>query len=74
MYEIVSTTNIYSKDYKDISSYLILTEFIFCSVRSLICLFFYFFISDVKLMLYICIGGILISGFVRYEYKDRLEY
>ena len=74
MYEMVSTTNIYSKDYKDISSYLILTEFIFCLVRSLICLFFYFFISDVKLMLYICIGGILISGFVRYEYKDRLEY
>ena len=69
MYEIVSCTNIYSKDYRDINSYLILVEFIFCLVRSLICLIFYLFISDIKLMLYICVMGIFISGFVRYKYN-----
>lgn len=74
MYEMVSTTNVYSKDYKDINSYLMLVEFIFCLVRSLICLFFYFFISNIKLMLYICIGGIFISGFVRYKYKDKIKH
>ncbi len=65
MYEMISSVNLYSKDYQEVNSYLILVEFIFCSVRSIICLTFYFLIPDIKIMLYICILGILISGFIK---------
>ncbi len=73
MYEIVSATNIYHKDYKDVNSYLILCETIFCGIRAIICLLLYFFIKDIRIMLYICILGIFISSFVRYPHKIKTK-
>ncbi len=68
-YEMVSSLNMYSKDFDDVNSYLILVEFIFCSVRSIICLFYYFFVPDIKVMLYLCILGIFLSGFIKRQNK-----
>jgi len=74
MYETVSLENIYNEgDNKDITSYLIICEFIFCLVRSVICLLFCLFLDDIKVMLYISILGILISGFIKYDKKYYLR-
>lgn len=67
MYEVVSSENLYDKQIDNTSSYLIVVELIFCITNSILYLIFYLFNIDVKIILYICIIGIFISGFVRYK-------
>ena len=67
MYEVVSSENLYNKQIDNTSSYLIVVELIFCITNSILYLIFYLFNIDVKIILYICIIGIFISGFVRYK-------
>lgn len=68
MYETVSLENIYYEGInKEVVSYLILAEFIFCFIRSLICLLLFIFNFKLKTMLYICIIGIFISGFTKFK-------
>ena len=68
MYETVSLTNIYNKDKNNVIEYLIICEIIFCLTRSIICLAC-IFILDLKLILYLMIFGILLSGFVKVNEK-----
>ena len=68
MYETVSLTNIYNKDKNNVIEYLIICEIIFCLTRSIICLAC-IFILDLKLILYLMIFGILLSGFVKVNKK-----
>lgn len=68
MYETVSLENIYNEGInKEVTSYLTIAEFIFCFMRGLICLIFYLFINDIKIMLYICIIFIFLSSFTKYK-------
>ncbi len=68
MYETVSLENIYYEGInKEVASYLIIAEFIFCFIRGLICLILFIFNFDLKTMLYICIVGIFISGFTKFK-------
>ena len=67
MYEVVSTENLYEIKEGNVSSYLIIVELIFCITNSVLYLIFYVFNININIILYICIGGILISGFVRYK-------
>lgn len=73
MYETVSLENIYNEGIdKEVTSYLTITEFIFCFMRGFICLMFYIFIDDIKIMLYICIAGIFLSSFVKHKKSSYL--
>lgn len=65
IFEIVSTENIYNirKD-TNIKGYLLITEIIFCIVRSIICLVGYF-INNIKILLYITIILIFIISFIK---------
>lgn len=71
MYEVVSSENLYDKQIDNTSSYLIVVELIFCITNSVLYLIFYLFNIDVKVILYICIVGIFISGFVRYKKSSQ---
>ena len=64
VFEVFSTKNIYNIKTKDTISYLILAELIFCLVSSLIFLIFYF-INNLKIMLYVCILFIFICSFIK---------
>ena len=65
MYDVVSMNNLYSIDKNtNIKGYLIKSEVIFCLVRSILCLIF-IFINDIKIMLYLLIIFIFLSGFVK---------
>lgn len=64
MYESVSLNNIYNKNRHNVINYLIICEIMFCLVRGLIC-FICMFILDLKIILYIMIFGIFLSGFVK---------
>ena len=63
VYEIVSMKNLYQIKTNNIKSYLIKVELIFCLVRSLFMFFSYLFINNLKIVLYILLVFILISGF-----------
>ena len=67
MFEIVSTENIYNIDNNvNIKGYLIITEIIFCVTRCIMCLIFYF-INDIRIILYVTIGLIFAVGFIERE-------
>lgn len=68
-YEIVSMKNLYQIRTKNIKSYLIKVEIIFCLVRSIIMFSFYIFINDIKIMLYILLILIFVSGFFIKKYQ-----
>lgn len=68
-YEIVSMKNLYQIKTKNIKSYLIKVEIIFCLVRSIIMFSFYIFINDIKIMLYILLILIFVSGFFIKKYQ-----
>ena len=63
IFEVVSTKNIYNINKENIISYLIIVEVIFCLISSFIFIIFYF-INNLKLMLYICIVFIFICGLI----------
>ena len=71
MFEIVSSENIYSlKKDTNIKGYIILTEVIFCIVRSIFCIIGYI-INDIKIILYISIVLIFLTGFIKRNYKEK---
>ena len=63
VYEIVSMKNLYQVKTDNIKSYLIKVEIIFCLVRSIFMFIFYLFIKDIKIILYVLLGFIFLSGF-----------
>ncbi len=63
IFEVVSTKNIYNIDKVNVIGYLIVVELIFCLVSSFIFVIFYF-INNLKIMLYICILFIFICGLI----------
>ena len=64
VYDVVSMNNLYDIESSNIKGYLVKSEIIFCLVRSMLCLIF-FFINDIRIMMYILIIIIFISGFVK---------
>ena len=70
MFEVVSAENIYNID-KDtnVKGYIIITEIIFCLVRSIFC-FIGYLINDIKIILYGSIVLILLTGFINRKIKD----
>lgn len=69
VYEVTSMKNLYQVKTDNIKSYLIKVEIIFCLVRSIVMLIFYLFIKDIKIILYILLIFIFISGFCIREIK-----
>lgn len=63
IFEVVSTKNIYNIEKENTISYLILVELIFCLVSTTIFIIFYF-INNLKNMLYICIFFIFLCGII----------
>lgn len=64
-FELTSNKNIYNIENNNINGYLITCELIFCFLRSIICLMFYLFIDNVKVMLYISLVPIFLISFVK---------
>ena len=64
-FELTSNKNIYNIENSNINGYLITCELIFCFLRSIICLIFYLFIDNVKVMLYISLVPIFLISFVK---------
>ena len=64
-FELTSNKNIYNIGNSNINGYLITCELIFCFLRSIICLMFYLFIDNVKVMLYISLVPIFLISFVK---------
>ena len=64
-FELTSNKNIYNIENSNINGYLISCELIFCFLRSIICLIFYLFIDNVKVMLYISLVPIFLISFVK---------
>ena len=64
-FELTSNKNIYNIENSNINGYLITCELIFCFLRSLICLIFYLFIDNVKVMLYISLVPLFLISFVK---------
>lgn len=64
-FELTSNKNIYNIENNNINGYLITCELIFCFLRSIICLIFYLFIDNVKVMLYISLVPIFLISFVK---------
>lgn len=62
IYETVSLKNLYDFKNFDISSYLILEEFIFFFTKSVILFLVWFFRVDFRYFMYFLIGGIMVSG------------
>jgi len=64
MFEVVSSENIYNiKKDTNVRGYIIITEIIFCFIRSIFCIIGYL-INDIKLILYASIVLIFLTGFV----------
>ena len=71
MFKVVSSENMYSlKKDINIKGYIILTEVIFCIVRSIFCIIGYI-INDIKIILYISIVLIFLTGFIKRNYKEK---
>lgn len=63
LYERFSLDNLYNKGDNEPNNYLIVEEMIFFSSKSFIMFVFYMLSLDIKVILYICIIGIVASGF-----------
>lgn len=64
MFEVVSAENIYNiKKEENIKGYLIITEIIFCLIRSIFC-FIGYLVNDIKIILYATIVIIFLVGFI----------
>ncbi len=63
IYENISLGNLYDVGNNDIKSYLLLEEFIFFGSKSLFMLLVIVFHMNLYLVLYLCIIGIIISGY-----------
>ena len=63
IYEITSMKNLYQVKTNNIKSYLLKVEIIFCLVRSIFMFLFYLFTDNLRIILYILLIFIFISGF-----------
>ncbi len=63
IYETISLENLYDLKNNSIEPYLIVEELIFFISKTCFLLFFYLFNLDIKFVMYICIVGLVISGF-----------
>ena len=64
MFEVVSAENIYNiKKDTNVKGYLIITEIIFCLVRSSFC-FIGYLVNDIRIILYASIVLIFLTGFI----------
>lgn len=63
-YEIISMKNLYQEKTNKTKSYLLKAEIIFCFSRSVFILLFYIFTQNIKLILYILLIFIFLSGFI----------
>ena len=71
MFEVVSAENIYNiKKTTNVKGYIIITEIIFCLVRSILC-FIGYLINDIKTILYGCIVLMLLTGFIKRKNYNR---
>ena len=71
MFEVVSTENIYDIGNNiNVKGYLMVTETIFCLVRGILSLIAYV-INDVKIILYLSIILVLITGFIKGAYIKK---
>lgn len=73
MYEVVSSENLYECDSKNIISYLMLVELLFCFTNIIVYFICYLLNINIKMLLYICIIGIFLSGFVRYKKLEKKQ-
>ena len=64
VYDVVSTENLYDIESINVKGYLIESEIIFC-LGSFIISFIFIFINDIRIMLYVLIIFIFISGFIK---------
>ena len=65
MFEVVSAENIYNiKEDTNVKGYIIITEIIFCLVRSIFC-FIGYLVNDIKIILYVSIVLIFLTGFIK---------
>lgn len=72
MFEVVSAENIYNiKKDTNVKGYIIITEIIFCSVRSILFLISYI-INDIKIILYLSIIIIFINSFVKININKKV--
>lgn len=73
IYENVSLGILYDVGSNDLRSYLLVKEFIFFGTKSLFMLFVVLFKFHIYLVLYLCIIGIIVSGFfIGNDKKDEL--
>ena len=63
IFEKFSLDNLYDIDKNDVRSYLIVEELIFFISKSFVMLLFLVLVKDLKMILYVCVVGIAISGF-----------
>ena len=70
IFEVVSTKNIYNIKKENITGYLIIVEIIFCLTQVFIFLLFYF-INNLKIMLYICIFAIFLCGILNPKIDNK---
>lgn len=64
MFEVVSAENIYSINKStNVKGYIIITEIIFCLIRSIFC-FIGYIVNDIKIILYASIVLIFLTGFI----------
>lgn len=65
MFEVVSSENIYNiKKDINVKGYIIITEIIFCLIRSIFC-FIGYLVNDIKIILYVSIVLIFLVGFIK---------
>lgn len=63
LYEKFSLNNLYDLKNNSINSYLIMEEFIFFITKTIIMFLFMVFVNNLRVIMYICILGIVLSGF-----------
>ena len=73
LYEIISMKNLYQVKVNNIKSYLILVEIIFCITRSVFMFLIYLITDNLKIVLYLLLAFIFISGFFGEYNKNSLE-
>ena len=70
IYETVSLNNLYSLNGNSVLDYLMMEEFIFFGSKSLVMLVVGILEIKINIIMYFCIIGIIISGFVLKVNKD----
>lgn len=68
IYQTTSSRLFYDVGEKfNIANYIIITELFLNIIKLIIIILFVIFIKDLKILLYICIGGLFLTGFIKYN-------